>query len=147
MHRHSLPIQTVCFLSRSKIKFYTFITMGPHDFEGDRLELCLRGPCELCGCSLSGFPPESWYLAPLGPGPLPGVSSRCTFPFRGRLPGAELPNRSVVPVRRLVLSNYSLSEKLQPQGTMQPFFPVISLVSALVFLVIRKVIAVISHAP
>lgn len=49
--------------------------------------------------------------------------------------------------RHVLHSFCSLAEQLQPQGTAQPFFPVIFSVNALVFLVIRKVIAVISYAP
>lgn len=84
-------------------------------------------------------------------------NSRCIFPSQDcsaglRLPlGLMLPPSSSLTVlshqQRDVFYNYSLSEQLQPEGTIQPFFPVISLVDALVFLVIRKVIAVISHAP
>lgn len=147
MYRHLAHSQTAQILGCSRSKFYTLIEIWPRNFEGNKIHLCLREPAENQSFSLPAFGPSTWQLVPCRPGTLPGSKSWVRICISTLLHWTPNCVPSVLSHQQGDLShNYPFSEQLQPQGTAQPFFPVISFIIALAFLAIRKVPAVTSCA-
>lgn len=142
MYRHPAHIQTAQILGCSRSKFYTLIEIWPRNFGVTRYTFVAENQ----SFSLPVFGPSTWQLVPC-PGTLPGSKSWvhiCISTLLHWTPNCVL---SVLSHQQGDLShNYPFSEQLQPQGTAQPFFPVISFIIALAFLAIRKVPAVTSCA-
>lgn len=135
----SSKVQTLCTDPHCcQSKFYMLIKVWSHNLEGDKGHLCLREPVQNKSSSLPASGPWKggiWLYRSCGVLPhsqAPGSGGLA--PFQRCCPGLWIPPIRVLSQKERHLShNCSPPEHLQPQGTTQPFFPVISVANALVF--------------